>query len=297
MSHPPIPLNQDAFKGILFSTSALFLFACMDACTKYLTTYYPAPIVVAMRYLIHLGLMLVIIAPFHLQSLIKINRKALVLIRGSCLGLISILMALALQRMPIAETTAICFTAPMIVVLLASQVLNERIGILGWLAVVMGFTGVLLVVRPGSGLNGLGILFAFLVAVIGAIYQLLSRVLASTERASAMLFYGALIGSIVFGIAFPFFWEDRTPTLLEIGLFIFMGAAGGIGHYFFTLAYRHAPASLLAPVTYLQLVWAVLLGWLFFNTTPDGLSILGMGIVAVSGLMIALKSRRKIIQK
>jgi drug/metabolite transporter (DMT)-like permease len=286
MNHP-----QHPFKGVMLAASALLLFAGMDSCTKYLTAHYQVPVVVAMRYLVHLALMLVILAPRHPQALVKIQRKKLVLLRAVSLALLSLFMALALQRMPVAETTAITFTAPLMVALLARPILNERIGIIGWVAVLMGFTGMLLIVRPGSGLDTLGVVFAFLAAVIGTTYQLLSRVLASTERAFAMLFYAALIGSVVYGLAFPFFWENKTPTALEVGLFLFMGAAGGFGHYLFTLAYHHAPASLLAPVTYLQLIWALLLGWLLFNSIPDSTSLLGMSIVAVSGLMIALKSR------
>lgn len=285
--------SQHPFKGITLAASALLLFAGMDACTKYLTAHYPVPVVVAMRYLVHLALMLAILAPRHSQALVKTQRRGMVILRGCTLALLSLFMASALQRMPIAETTAISFLAPMMVALLASRFLNEQIGISGWLAVLMGFVGMLLIVRPGSGLDATGVVFAFLAAATGAAYQLLSRVLASTEKASAMLFYAALIGSIVYGLAFPFFWENKTPSMLELGLFLFMGAAGGFGHYLFTLAYHHAPASLLAPVTYFQLVWALLLGWLLFDSTPDHISLVGMVIVACSGLIVALKSRRK----
>jgi drug/metabolite transporter (DMT)-like permease len=290
-SNPQSLLKHHPFKGVLLAASAFLLFAGMDSCTKYLTMHYDAPVVVAIRYLVHLFLMFAILAPRHSKALVKTQRKGLVLIRGATLALLSLLMALALQRMPIAETTAICFSAPMMVVLLASLLLHERIGLIGWLAVSMGFIGVLLIVRPGSGLDPLGIVFAFLAAATGATYQLLSRVLASTEKAVAMLFYSALIGSIVFGLALPWYWDNQTPTYLEITLFLFMGISGGIGHYLFTIAYRHAPASTLAPATYSQLLWSVLLGWILFDTIPDGMGILGMTIIAMSGLMIALKSR------
>ena len=118
-----------------------------------------------------------------------------------------------------------------------------------------------------------------------------SRILAITERPITLLFYTALAGSVVFGLALPWTWDNQTPSYLELGLFVGMGAAGGLGHYFFTLAYRYATASFLAPVIYLQLVWAGLLGWLIFGSSPDSLSLLGMVIVGGSGLMIAIKSR------
>lgn len=154
-----------------------------------------------------------------------------------------------------------------------------------------GFIGVLLIARPGGGLDAIGIMFALGAAAANATYQLLSRLLASTEKAITLLFYTALIGSIVFGIALPWFWENELPSTLELILLLSMGVSGGLGHYLFTLAYRHAPASILAPLTYIQLLWAGLLGWIIFDTTPDSVSILGMGIVAGSGLLIAFKSR------
>jgi drug/metabolite transporter (DMT)-like permease len=290
-SQPQSLLRHHPLKGILLAAIAWFLFACMDSCTKYLTSHYDVPVVVAMRYLVHLFLMLAILAPRNSDLLFKTQRRSLVIIRGVSLAVVSLFMALALQRMPIAETTAICFSAPMIVVLLARPLLHERIGFIGWLAVIIGFIGVMLIVRPGSGLDPLGVTFALLGAVMGAVYQLLSRVLASTEKALAMLFYAALMGSIIYGLLLPFFWENKIPTLFEIGLFLFLGASGGLGHYLFTVAYSHAPASTLAPVTYLQILWAGLLGWILFNTIPDGMATLGMIVVTFAGVLIALKSR------
>jgi drug/metabolite transporter (DMT)-like permease len=169
--------------------------------------------------------------------------------------------------------------------------LGEKIGGWGWAAILTGFIGVLMIARPGGGLDTVGILFALGAAVANATYQLLSRLLASTEKAITLLFYTALIGSIVFGIALPWFWENEAPSTLELVLLFSMGASGGLGHYLFTLAYRHAPASMLAPMTYLQLLWAGLLGWIIFGTIPDSMSLTGMAIVAASGLIIAFKSR------
>lgn len=282
-----------AFKGFLLAVAGLFLFACMDATTKYLTAYYNVPFVVAMRYLIHCGIMLALLAPRHAGHLVKTQRTGLVLLRGATLVMSSLFMGLALQRMPLAETTAINFLAPMLVVLVASPILGERIGIIGWIAAGAGFIGVLLIARPGGGLDDMGMVFALLAVLSNTVYQLLSRILARTEKAIAMLFYTALVGSIVFGLALPWFWESRSPSNLEISLFLVMGLAAGLGHYLFTLAYRYAAASLLAPVLYLQLLWAGLLGWLIFGNTPDALAILGMIIVAASGLLIAVKFRRE----
>jgi drug/metabolite transporter (DMT)-like permease len=285
----PIMLHQNIFKGFILVLIGLFLFACMDATTKYLTEHHNVPFVVAMRYIIQCSIMFVILAPRHSNHLIRTQRTGLVVVRSLALCCASLFVGLALQRMPVAETTAITFLAPMLVVLL-SPFLGEKINGIGWIAAIMGFVGVLFIARPGSGLDLAGIVFALLAVCANTVYQLLSRVLASTEKAITLLFYTAIIGSICFGITLPWYWENTRPSNLDLVLFLVVGISGGLGHYLFTLAYRYAPASALSPMLYLQLLWAGLLGWIIFDTTPDGLSILGMIIIAASGLMIALKS-------
>ncbi|MEN0037919.1 MAG: DMT family transporter [Cellvibrio sp.] len=284
-------LVQNAFKGFLLAALGLFLFACMDSTTKYLTTHYNVPFVVAMRYIVHFLLMVMILAPRHSTQLIKTQRTSLVVLRAVVLTIASLCMGMALQRMPLAETTAINYLAPTLVALMAGSMLGEHIGRLGWAAIVTGFIGVLLIARPGGGLDAVGIMFALGAAAANATYQLLSRLLASTEKAITLLLYTALIGSIVFGIALPWFWEDTLPSKLELILLISMGVTGGLGHYLFTLAYRHAPASILAPLTYIQLLWAGLLGWIIFDTIPDSMSLLGMSVIAAAGLLVAFKSK------
>ncbi len=276
---------------MLLFVSALFLFACLDTTTKFLATRYNVPLVVSIRYIVHCLLMIVILAPHQGKKLFQMRRKGLVLVRAASLAITSLFIGLALRRMPVAETTAITFLAPMLVVLLARPILGERIGALGWLAAMTGFLGVLLIVRPSSGLDVSGIVCALCAVAAFVVYQLLSRVLISTERTITLLFYSALIGSIGYGIFLPWFWEGERPTRMLVLLFLSMGFTGGLGHFLYTAAYRHATASLLAPMSYLQLLWAGLLGWIVFDHVPDRLSILGMSVVAASGVMIAFKSR------
>lgn len=137
-----------------------------------------------------------------------------------------------------------------------------------------------------------GVVFVLCAVVCNLGYQTLSRILATTEKTAALLFYTALVGSILFSLGLPWYLEDAAPSWFEVVLFASLGIYGGLGHFMFTAAFRYAPASLIAPLNYLQLLWAGLLGWIVFDQMPDGLTILGMTIVALSGAMIALKTRR-----
>lgn len=279
-------------RGALLCVAALLLFACMDATTKYLSASHEVPLIVAVRYLGNLLMMIVVFAPHHKWEMVRTQRTGLVLVRALCLAMASLLIGLALQRMPVAEMTAITFLAPILLVGIAGPLLGERVGLIGWLATAGGFAGVLLIVRPGSGLPMSGVVFVLCAVVCNLGYQTLSRILATTEKTAALLFYTALVGSILFSLGLPWYLEDAAPSWFEVVLFASLGIYGGLGHFMFTAAFRYAPASLIAPLNYLQLLWAGLLGWIVFDQMPDGLTILGMTIVALSGAMIALKTRR-----
>ncbi|MEQ1770709.1 MAG: DMT family transporter [Devosia sp.] len=288
----PAPASFTAHRpllGIALVMAATFLFACNDAANKFLVADYQVPFVAAIRYVVHLGLMLAILGPTRGHQLVATKRTGLVVVRAVCLVVATLFFGLALQRMPIAETTAIVYVSPIIVVLLARPLLGERIGALGWVAAVAGFAGVLLIVRPGGGLDPLGVVYILGNVVVTVSYYLLSRVLAHTERTLALLFYSALAGAIAFGLAVPWTMGGPAPTPLQIALFASLGCTAGLGHYCFTAAHRYAGASVLAPVNYLHLVWAGLFGWLIFGHVPLPLTVLGMAIVAASGLLVALR--------
>jgi len=278
-------------RGVLLFLFGVFLFACMDTTTKYLAARYEAPLVVGARYVVHCLLMALLLAPTQGRKLVQTRRTGLVLVRAACLASASLLMALALQRMPVAEATAVLFLSPMLVVLAAGPLLHEKVGLIGWAAAIVGFVGVLLIARPGGGLDPVGTALALSAAAATMGYQLLSRLLATTEHTLALLFYTALVGAVAFGGSLPWFWPEQTPPLLHLLLFLSTGILGGVGHFLFTAAHRDAPASALAPLQYAQLLWAGLLGWVVFAHVPDRLGIVGMGLVAAAGAAVAVKSR------
>jgi len=282
-----------SFQAVLFCGLGVLLFACMDATIKYLAMRHDVPIIVAVRYLVNWLLLVAIAGPVCGRALVRTQRTGLVLVRACSLAAASILIGLALQRMPVAETTAINFLAPMLVVVVAGPMLGERVEAASWIAAVIGFVGVLLIARPGSGLELTGLACALAAVGANVAYQLLSRTLARTERTTALLFYAALVGTVIFGVIGLWLWEGEFATGFELALFLSLGVYGGLGHYLFTAAYRHATASVLAPLSYLQLFWAGLLGWLVFGHIPDWLSVLGMILIAASGLGAAIRPPRK----
>lgn len=278
-------------RGVLLFVLGVFLFACMDTTVKYLAAVWAVPVIAAVRYAIHLLLMLVFLGPSQGRALVRTQRTGLVLVRAACLAGATLLFGLALQRMPVAEATAFLFVAPLLVVVVGGFVLREKVGALGWLAALGGFAGILLIARPGGGLDPTGVLLALGTAALSTAYALLSRILATTEKTLPMLFHTAVLGTVVFGIMAPFFWGGPQPTPLQMSLFVLIGACGALGHFLFTAAHRDAPASTLAPIAYAQLAFAAVLGWLVFGAVPDGVAILGMAIVTGAGILVALNQR------
>ena len=280
------------YKGAFLLVCGLLLFACLDTILKYLSGFQNIPALAAMRYIGNLLLMVAIVAPSQGKAMVRTQRTGLVLLRAGSLAVVTLFMGLAFQRMPVAETTAIGFLAPMLVILVAGPVLGEKVGPAGWLTALLGFAGVMLIVRPGSGLDMVGVIFALCAVAANLCYQLLSRILAASEQTIALLFYTALAGSLIFGVALPWTWNGWRPDVLQILMLASMGAFGGLGHWLFTQAYRYAPASLLAPMNYLQLLWAGLLGYGVFGHVPDTLAMIGMAIVGLSGVITAVRTRR-----
>jgi drug/metabolite transporter (DMT)-like permease len=271
--------------------AAVLVFALGDVATKHLAMRHDVALVLFGRYAVNLLLLVAVLGPRHGRGLVRTSRTGLVLVRAICLALASLTMALALRWMPVAETVAIIYLAPIAVMLLAVPLLGERVSLAGWIGAAAAFAGVLLIVRPGSGLAALGVTFALLNAGLGTAYHLLTRGLARTESTEAMLFHVAWVGTVAFGVALPWSGGGVGLTPFDLGLLLGLGVSATLGHFLFTTAYREAPASLLAPVNYMHLVWAAGLGWLVFGHVPDVLSCAGIALVAAAGMATAFRAR------
>ncbi len=279
--------------GIALVVAATCLFAVADVIGKYLMTAHPVAVVQGGRYLVNALLLAAFLYPRHRAALWQTRRTGLVGLRALMLAAASLTMGFALQRMPVGETVAIVYLAPFLVVLLAGPLLGEKVGLPSWLGAGLAFCGVLLVARPGTGLDPLGVAFALVNAGFGAGYHLLTRVLARTETMMAMLFHVAAIGFAVFAVLALPDLGSLAMDATDLALTLLLGLLATVGHVLLTAAYREAPASFLAPVNYLHIVWATLLGWGVFAHAPDPVSLSGIALVLVAGAGVALVTARR----
>ncbi|MCX7286903.1 MAG: DMT family transporter [Rhodobacterales bacterium] len=279
-------------RGVALVVGATFIFAVADTLGKHLAMLYATTLVLAARYLVNLAIVTAAMWPRHRSALWRTRRTGLVILRGLCLASASITMLMALRVMPVAETVAIIYIAPVLVMLASGTVLGEKVSLPGWIGAGLGFAGVLLIARPGSGLDPVGVALALGNAVLATGYHLLTRVLARTETTMALMFHTALVGALVFCALVLVLPVPAVPGTLDLGLMGALGAFATAGHLMFTSAYREAPAATLAPVNYLHIAFATLLGWVIFQQIPGALGFAGMGLIAAAGVLAAWQASR-----
>lgn len=290
----PSPNSADGdsrIRGILLMCSAGFCFAVMDAGVKHLAVDYPVPQVIWARYFFHFLLMLAFLGPRYRGSLLRTSRLGTQLIRSMLLLGATVCMFFALKYIPLAEAATIGFANPLIVTALSVPILSERVGGRRWTAVVIGFVGVLIVLRPGLGVMHWAAVLPLGMAFCYAVYQILTRLLAGKDNPRTILFYTALVGTGITSIGLPFFWTP--PTLAAWSLMVAIGGLAGIGHFALIKAFELTPASVLAPFSYVSLIWVVLAGYIVFGHLPDEWTALGAIIIIGSGLYIVHRERRR----
>mgnify|MGYP003344976223 FL=1 len=212
------------------------------------------------------------------------------LLRSTLLAGVTLMFFLAVSHLPLADVTAVSFATPLIVTALGALVLGETVGARRWTAVFIGFCGVLIIVRP-TGTVHWAVFVTLAMAAGNAVFQILTRVASRYDSPHTSASYTAIVGAIVLTAVAPFVW--KTPDLLGWVLHVLIGLAGGVGHYALASAYNQAPASTLAPFTYLQLVWITIAGLVVFGDFPDGWTILGAAIVVASGIYVFYREARR----
>lgn len=272
--------------GVLLVLFAGSMLATHDGFSKYLTQSYPIIMVVWLRYLIQTLVMALLFAPKMRWTLLQTRRPWLQLLRSISLLAVSLLFISGLRYIPLGEATAVIFLAPLIVTVLSALLLREQVTRGQWVAVTLGFLGVLFIVRPGGELFTPAILLPFSAAFCFALYQLITRKLASTDHALTSNFLSGLFGSVVLLLLLP---GQFTTEIADIDLLfmLILGVLAMTAHILITIALQYATAATLAPFTYGQIVFAGLVGYVAFAHVPDLWAILGVLIISLSGLAVA----------
>lgn len=280
---------QDTLRGIALMCGAFLLFSLLDSTAKLLGQSYPLTQVVWARYAGHAAVAVVFMWLYWRQRPWRSRRPGLQVLRGLLLLAATSCNFVALRHLQLAETAAIYFSTPLLVAALSVPLLGERIGPRRLAAIVVGFAGVLIVIRPGFGLVHWAVGFSCLVALLGAFYQILTRKVAAHDSAHTAQLYAALIGCAATTPLMPLDWV--MPQGFGIVLMVAIGLLGGLGHWLLTLAHAYAPAPILAPFSYTQIVWMPVLGYLVFGNVPSPWVLLGGAIVVASGLYLLHRER------
>ena len=260
-------------------------FAVLETTAKYLSRSYPVPMVVWVRYTVHVGLMLLIFVPIRRGQLFQTVQPAGQIARGTLLLGSTICNFGAISFLPLAEVKAISFVSPLLVTLLAVWLLKERVTMSRWIVILIGFGGTLFIVRPGSAMLNPAVLLALSSAGCYSLYQIVTRKISGGDDPITTLFYAAVVGCAIMTFMLPHSW--RMPQFADLPLFLLLGAAGMSGHYLLIKALEIERASALSPFGYTQLIWIVLTGYFVFGDFPDRHSMIGMAVIIASGLYVA----------
>jgi drug/metabolite transporter (DMT)-like permease len=284
----PLPARQ-TLTGIFLILGAGFLFTVMDATAKHLAQTYPVVEIAWGRYLFATLTLPLILHRFGGLATIRSNRLGLQLLRSFFLLCSTVVFWLAVKFIPLADATAISFVGPLMLTALSVPFLKEKVGPRRWAAVLVGFGASLVIIRPGWGMAEPAALLPLLSSAAFAAYAICTRLLSRSDGWTTTLIWSSLLGLILLSLWAPFDW--RSPDLAGWLILAFLGAIGSLGHLLLILAYARAPASTLAPLSYVQLIWSTGIGLVWFGNFPDRWTLTGGAIIAASGLYVIHRER------
>ncbi|WP_274607257.1 DMT family transporter [Paracraurococcus ruber] len=288
---PPAPA-QRILLGILFMCLSGLLFPVMSSFAKILGAEYSSLQVSWARAFGHILFLLAVFLPRYGVGVLRTRRPGTQLLRSSLLFTSNLSHFFAITFIPIAKAAAISLAAPLIVALLAWPMLGERTTRARVAALCLGFLGVLVVIRPGTALFHPASLLVLVSASCYAVYQILTRRVAGADTPETSALFSSVVGAFGMLLVLPFIW--RTPeTLFHIALFCGMGVLGAVGHYCVARAFGYAPANVVSPFQYFQLLGSVAVGWLVFGDWPDAGVWIGAAVIVAAGLWIGWNQARR----
>ncbi len=277
-------------RGILVTLAAMLLFGLMDAGSKFLSTRYPVPQILWLRYVFTVPLLLLVLAPGGLAGRLRSARPGLQVGRALLLVVEIGLVVWCFGQLPLADVHAVLALTPLAVTALSVPLLGEQVGPRRWAAVGAGFVGVLVILRPGLGVMHPAALVALVSVLLYALYQVLTRMVGRVDAAETSLLWQLVVGSLALSFVVPFAWT--TPAALHWPLFVVVAALGGLGHYCMIKALQLAPAVIVQPFSYTLLLWAVVIGYVGFGDLPDRWTLLGAAVIVAAGTYTAVREHR-----
>lgn len=290
MIQTAVPATDRTGLGILLVVAGMFCFATMDAISKVLALDYAITQMLWVRYAVFTGFACLIAWRAGFRRTIRSARPFLQSGRALLLLVENGMFVLAFRYLPLAETHAIAACSPLIVVALSVPLLGEKVGLRRWLAVLAGFAGVLVIIRPGFHALEWPILIPLVGALMWGLYQIMVRLCARTDSGETTLFWSAAVGLAATTLVGPLEWRD--PDAAGWTLLMALAAIASLGHFALIKGLQFAEAGAVQPFSYTLLVWATVLGVLVFGDVPDGWTVAGGAIVVGSGLYAWYRERR-----
>ncbi len=272
--------------------ASVFLFSIQNAIGKWLAQSYPIPMLVFFRSFVALLPSFILVYRAGGLSVMRTNRMAGQFGRAVIWGGSNVASFFGYHLLPLADAIALTFAAPLFLTALSYPIIKERVSRERWIAVSVGFVGVLVMARPSGAENALGVAGAVGCAVCNAVGTLTVRDLCRTEHSASIVTWTAIFMTLMALPALPFFW--KMPTLPDLALFCSIGLIGGVSQYMATLALSYAPAAAVSPFNYTGLVWGSIIGLAVWGEVPSPPIVIGAAIVTLTGLyLLRAESRQR----
>ncbi len=281
------PANS-VLPAILQVVAGVLLFSCSDTMSKYLRNTLPAVEIAWLRYVVFVLFGLYVAGRRRFIGL-RPKQASLQVLRAVTLLGSAVLFISGLSYLPMADASALSFVSPAFITAASVLFLREQVGVHRWAATLVGLIGVVIVIRPGTGALQVAALYPLSSAACWAVAMIATRLIGAQDRSETTLLWSAAVGLVLLTLFLPFGFVP--PSWAEIGLGLILGVTASTGQYLLILAYRRATASVLAPFSYIQLLFSATLGYLVFGSVPDSMAFLGAAIIIASGLYIVHRER------
>ena len=277
-------------RAIIFNLMAHTVLPLNYAVAKYLSAEIPIFQIVWARHCFTIILVLPILVFFFKKNFVWSEKPTLQILRGLLLIGVNIFFYYAVSKIPLAKALTLTFISPLVVTIFSSILLFEKVGIKRWSAVVVGFIGALIVIRPGYIPLDIGSLSALCAGIMYAFYLIVTRKLSVSDNSLLTLLITGIIGTLAMSLTIPFVWV--TPTLDQWYLLSLIGIITVLGHFLIILSFKSAEASKLAPISYFEVVTNTIFGYFLFNHFPDNWTLVGLAVIISSGLFVFYRERK-----